>query len=223
MKNAHLRFGHLVYTKALKDTTTHFKVPLDRFIGEVSREQSKVKAHLVSVVGADSQIAALYSAIGNRESFTVESPNGKSFSIFLGEDAECYRGAISLQGWKRPVRHLVAISEELGQMAAGKTLERAILVDEAPEFVWASLAHIHGIPGTPDWAGWVFDELRRRKATEPLLGIGCNPLLIKASKGMLMSCVSRGLRKGAIGFPQVNGLVQWSRLTLCELLKPASE
>lgn len=34
MKNAHVRFGHLIVTKALQKTTTRFKAPLDRFIGE---------------------------------------------------------------------------------------------------------------------------------------------------------------------------------------------
>lgn len=34
MKNAHLRFGWLTYMKMTEKSTTHFKVRLDRFIGE---------------------------------------------------------------------------------------------------------------------------------------------------------------------------------------------
>ena len=72
MKNAHLRFGHLVYTKVQKKTTTRFKVPLDRFIGE-SESNSQMKAHLISVIGGDTQIAAVSAAIANRDWFTVEA------------------------------------------------------------------------------------------------------------------------------------------------------
>lgn len=80
MKNAHLRFGHLTYTKVFKKSTTRFKLPLDRFIGE-SELGSEVKAHLISVVGGDTQIAALSAAVANRDWFTVEDPDGTSFRV----------------------------------------------------------------------------------------------------------------------------------------------
>lgn len=220
MKNAHLRFGRLVFTKVVKNSTTQFKVPLDRFIGERGPQGSIIQAHLLSVVGADTQIAALAAAVSNRESFTIEPPTGKSFSVSLGMDAECYRGSLQLKGVKRSVRHLVAVSEELAEIGAGKTLERAILVDDSPEFIWGSLAHIHGVPGTPQWAEWVIEELKRLKAIEPLVGIGCRPLLVKASKGMIMNCVSRGLRDDKITFPEMNGPVRWSPTVLSSILVP---
>ena len=78
MKNAHLRFGHLVYTRVLKKTTTRFKLPLDRFIGE-SESNSELKAHLISLIGGDTQIAALSAAIANSDSFTVETPDQNRF------------------------------------------------------------------------------------------------------------------------------------------------
>lgn len=115
MKNAHLRFGHLVYTKAFKKTTTHFKLPLDRFIGE-SESGSQMKAHLISVIGGDTQIAALSAAVVTRDWFTIEAPDQTSHRVCLGANAECYRGSLQLEGQKRPLRHLVAVSEELAQL-----------------------------------------------------------------------------------------------------------
>lgn len=219
MKNAHLRFGHMIYTKALKKTTTRFKVPLDRFIGE-TESNSVVKAHLISVIGGDTQIAALAAAVANADSFTVETPDQAAFRVTLGAKAQCYRGSIHLEEHKRPLRHLVAISEELSQVATGKNTERTILFDDASQFVWSALTHLHGLPGMPDWAEWVIDELKRLQAVQPLVGIGCNPILVKGPKGLFMNCITRGLRDGKLHFPENNGSVEWSPMTLSQLLLP---
>ena len=219
MKNAHLRFGHLIYTKALKKTTTRFKVPLDRFIGE-SESNSHAKAHLVSVIGGDTQIAALAAAVANNDSFTIEAPDQSAFRVTLGAKAQCYRGSLRLQEHKRPLRHLVAISEELAQAGNSKNPERVILFDDSPEFVWSALTHLHGLPGTPDWAEWIIDELKRVQALQPLIGIGCSPVLVKGPKGLFMNCISRGLRDGKLQFPESNGSIEWSSVTLSQLLLP---
>ena len=58
MKNAHLRFGWLTYVKSTEKTTTSIKLRLDRFIGEVLPDPPRqAKAHLISVIGGDTQIA----------------------------------------------------------------------------------------------------------------------------------------------------------------------
>jgi hypothetical protein len=219
VKNAHLRFGHLVYTKAFKKTTTHFKLPLDRFIGE-SESGSQTKAHLISVIGGDTQIAALSAAVVTRDWFTIEAPDQTSHRVCLGANAECYRGSLQLEGQKRPLRHLVAVSEELAQTANGKCTERAVIFHDSPQFIWASLAHIHGVPGSEAWADWILRDLKRLKAVQPLAGIGCSPVLLKGAKGLFMNCVSRGLREGKLRLPVDNGPVQWSRSGLSQLLSP---
>ncbi len=219
MKNAHQRFGHLVYTKVLKKTTTRFKVPLDRFIGE-PESSSQLKAHLISVIGGDTQIAALSAAVANSDWFTVEAPDQTTFHITLGANAECYRGSLQVDGHKRPLRHLVAISEELAQVGSGKNTERTILFDGSPQFAWATLTHVHGLPVTSEWADWMVSELIRLKAVEPLVGIGCNPILVKGPKGLFMNCISRGLRTGKLQFPDCNGAIQWGRVSLSQLLAP---
>jgi hypothetical protein len=217
VKNAHLRFGHLVYTKVQKKTTTRFKVPLDRFIGE-SEANSQLKAHLISVIGGDTQIAAVSAAIANRDWFTVEAPGQTSFHVTLGANAESYRGSLQVEGHKRPLRHLVAISEELAQVGSGKNAERTILLNDSPQFAWASLAHVHGLPGMTEWADWIAGELKRLNAVQSLIGIGCNPVLVKGPKGLFMNCISRGLRDGMLQFPDSNGPIRWDRLSLSQLL-----
>ena len=60
MKNAHLRFGWLTYVKSTEKTTTSIKLRLDRFIGEVLPDPPRqAKAHLISVIGGDTQISAV--------------------------------------------------------------------------------------------------------------------------------------------------------------------
>lgn len=220
MKNAHLRFGHLVYSRVLKKTTTRFRLPLDRFIGE-SDSGSQSKAHLISVIGGDTQIAAIAAAVANRDWFTVEARGEQTLHVSLGANAECYRGSLQIEGYKRPLRHLIAVSEELAQMGSGKSTERVILLDDSPHFAWASLAYIHGIPGTADWAMWIMAELQRLKAVHPLFGIGCSPILIKGTKGLFMNCVSRGLRDRMLQFPASNGPIPWDRISLPQLLTRA--
>ena len=61
MKNAHERFGVLEYTKRMKDTTTRIRLRLDRFIGEVDDSRNG-KAHLISVLGGDSDMGAIWAA-----------------------------------------------------------------------------------------------------------------------------------------------------------------
>lgn len=219
MNNAHLRFGHLIYTRAFKKTVTQFKLPLDRFIGE-PQSGSQMKAHLISAVGGDTQIAALAAAVANGDFFTVEAPDRKAFQVCLGASAECYRGSLQLEAQKRPLRHLVAVSEELAHSATGKNSERAVIFHDSPEFIWASLAHIHGVPGREQWADWIVKDLKRLKAVQPLAGIGCDPVLVKAGKGLLMNCIGRGLREGKLRLPSQNGPVHWSATPLSQLLIP---
>jgi hypothetical protein len=66
MKNAHERFGKLVYSRHTAKTATNIRVFLDAFVGEESG-----KAHLISVVGGDTEIGALAAAFANGDPFTV--------------------------------------------------------------------------------------------------------------------------------------------------------
>src|SRR6266446_8709064 len=89
MKNAHLRFGWLTYVKSTEKTTTSIKLRLDRFIGEVLPDPPRrAKAHLISVIGGDTQIAAVSAAISLGDRFMVEGPGVQPIRICLDRNAQ---------------------------------------------------------------------------------------------------------------------------------------
>ena len=75
-----------------------------RFIGEVDDGRDG-KAHLISVLGGDSDVGAIWAAVVEQNQFTVEAPGIEAVTATLGEDAECFRGTITIAG-RKPIRHL---------------------------------------------------------------------------------------------------------------------
>jgi hypothetical protein len=114
MKNAHLRFGWLTYVKSTEKTTTSIKLHLDRFIGELLPDPPRqAKAHLISVIGGDTQISAISAAISMGDRFMIEGPGVPPTRVCLERNAECFKGSIQVPGRKKPLRHLIGVSEEL--------------------------------------------------------------------------------------------------------------
>ena len=210
MKNAHERFGVLEYTKRMKDTTTRIRLRVDRFVGEVNTEGT-CKGHLISVLGGDSDVGAIWAAVVEQNHFTVEAPGAKPLMITLGEGAQCFRGTINVGG-RRPIRQLVAISAELAKTRPGMDPEgrRTILCDNDPTFVLYRISQRFGLPVVPDWAEWFGEELRRRGAIKPLLGLGCSPVLVSGTKKMFLKWIGGALRQKRIQFPEGIGPVRWS-------------
>src|SRR5258707_6017581 len=102
MKNAHLRFGWLTYVKSTEKTTTSIKLRLDRFIGEVLPDPPRqAKAHLISVIGGDIQIAAVNAAISIGDRVIVEGASGQPVRICLGRNAQWFKSAVPLAGRKK--------------------------------------------------------------------------------------------------------------------------
>ena len=139
MKNAHERFGKLVYRRRSEKTATNLRVFLDAFVGE-----ERGKAHLVSVVGGDVEIGALAAAFANGDSFTVVDPYGAESIVSLGEKPLCFRGSIVVPGRKRPLRHLVGCSQELADATSDGKL---LLISDDNSFIWSSLVSHYGLPG----------------------------------------------------------------------------
>ena len=221
MLNAHLRFGSLTYYRRTERTTTHFQLHLDRFIGEVAPDPPRqAKAHLLSVIGGETQISAVVAAIHMEEAFTVEAPGVASIRALLGRNAQCYRGSIQLMDRKRAVRHVIGVSEEFATASASSG--RTLLAHSDPGFVWASLAHIHGLPGVPEWADWFHRQLSRHDSVVPLLGIGCKPVLVKGHREQFLAWLSEGVRDGILPFPQRGGPIQWPTVGLGQLFQIAS-
>jgi hypothetical protein len=206
MKNAHERFGKLVYRRRTEKTATNVRVLLDAFVGE-----ERGKAHLVSVVGGDVEIGAIAAALANGGSFTVEDPYGAESMVSLGEKPLCFRGSVAVQGRKRPLRHLVSCSQELANNTSDGKL---LLVSEDRLFVWSSMVCHYGLPATPEWGPWVIAQLEQQKRIQPLSGFGFNGVGVKATRKHLLALLSKGLRSRRIAFPDENGPVEWPEICL---------
>lgn len=63
MENAHERFGWLEFTRTLKDTTVRIRLRLDRMVAEVTSNGREGKFHLLSVIGGDSDVGAVWAAV----------------------------------------------------------------------------------------------------------------------------------------------------------------
>ena len=221
MKNAHLRFGSLTYVKSTDKTTTSIKLRLDRFIGEVLPDPPRqAKAHLISVIGGDTQISAISAAISMGDRFIVEGPSLQPIRVCLERNPQCYKGSLQISGRKKPLRHLIGVSEEFAASATSSGTNRTLLADSEALFVWASLAEIHGIPGVPEWAEWFLKQLEKHQALVPVLGIGCAPMLVKGNKEQFLSWLSDALWTGDIHFPAKSGSIRWPSLDLRQTLLP---
>jgi hypothetical protein len=224
MKNAHLRFGWLTYVKSTEKTTTSIRLRLDRFIGEVLPDPPRqAKAHLISVIGGDTQIAAVSAAISLGDRFMVEGPGVQPIRVCLERNAQCFKGSIQLAGRKKPLRHLIGLSEELAASNVSASSGRTLLAASDNRFMWAALAHIHGIPGVPEWADWFAGELDTHGAIIRGLGIGCAPVIIKGEKEQFLDWLSWGVESGAIRFPTDPGSVRWPSVNLPNIFRPGNE
>ena len=208
MKNAHERFGKLVYRRHTEKTATNLRVFLDAFVGE-----EHGKAHFVSVVGGDVEIGAIAAALANGDSFTVVDPHGAESIVSLGEKPLCFRGSIMVPGRKRPLRHLVSCSQELADTTADG---RLLLVSDDHSFVWSSLVCHYGLPATPDWGPWVISQLQQQKRIQPLIGFGYAGVAVKAKRKELLALLRRGLRSRKLAFPTGNGAVEWPEVYLAK-------
>lgn len=212
MENAHLRLGLLEYVRITEKASTRIRLRVDRYMGEDR------KAHLLSVFGNDSDVGAITAAVHEKATFSLTFPDGITKDVTLGEHASCYKGAVTLPGRKHPVRHLLAVSEELHTNGtAGRTLLLRYRRDEA----WATLVSFLGLPAAPTWGDYVLGTVERKKRIEEIDGIGCEPVLISATTEEMLEWIGEGLQTGALAFPRETGTVQWPRWSIPELLKPA--
>jgi hypothetical protein len=223
VKNAHLRFGWLTYVKTTEKAVTNIRLRLDRFIGEVLPDPPRqAKAHLMSVIGGDTQISAVAAAISMGERFMVEGPGVQPIRVCLERNAQCYRGSLQLAGRKKPLRHLIGVSEEFAASGIPSGTDRTLLADSGAMFVWASIAELHGIPGIPEWAEWFLGQLEKHKALVPVLGIGCSPVLVKGNKEQFLSWLSDGVWGGDFHFPAASGPIHWPRFDLQQVFLPST-
>lgn len=186
---------------------------MDRFIGESQKPGAAFSpVHLISVIGSDSEISAIWSAVSMDDYFTVSGLACDDLRVSLGRNATCFRGSILLPGRNRPLRHMIAVSNELAGTAesASEGANRTILLRGEPVFVLYRLSVRFGLPVIQDWSEWFWNELQQRKLMKPLLGIGCCPVAIYGTKARFLALISWGLKRGAITFPSQNGSTRWT-------------
>ena len=204
MKNAHLRMGSLQFTKMLRDTTIDITLRMDRMIAEYDADNQSARCHLLSVIGNDQEVAAIAAAIADEARFYASGPDVKRLMITLGKDAEVFRSSMSIPGRRRPLRHLVAISEELSKTCAGgnPTARRTILCDDDRAFLLYRIGVRFGLPVLPEWSEWFGQMLERKNTIEPLIGIGCTPVVVKGTKKRFLGWIGHALKRGAVRIPE---------------------
>jgi hypothetical protein len=213
MQNAHLRLGLLEYTRMTEKTSTRIRLRVDRYVGEDE------KAHLISVFGNDSDVGAITAAVHEKAAFTLTFPDGEVKEVALGEHASCYKGAVSLPDRKHPVRHLVAVSEELYTNGG---VGRTILLRYQRDQAWATLVSFLGLPAEPSWAEHVLGVVEAEERIKPLDGIGCAPVLISATTEEMLYWIGDGLKSQVLGFPGKNGPIAWPRCFFTASLNPST-
>lgn len=221
MQNAHERFGVLELTRRVKDTFNEVCVQMDRLILEPSKD-SRATAHLISVIGGDAEIGAVWAAVIEGAVFRLRIPRGGTIAATLGLDAKCFRGSVAVPGRKRPLRHLVALSNEMAKTRRGADREgaRSVLCNRDPLFVLNRVARRFGLPVVPEWAPWFMEQLKRRKAVRSLTGLGCSPVLVQGTKQSFLDWISEGLKQGAIHIPEETGSISWNLST--SFLEPSA-
>jgi len=209
MENAHLRLGLLEYVRITEKTSTRIRLRVDRYMGEDRQ------AHLLSVFGNDSDVGAITAAVHEKASFSLTFPDGTTKDVTFGEHASCYKGAVTLPERKYPVRHLLAVSQELHTNgSAGRTM----LLRYKREEAWAALVNFLGLPAAPAWADYVLGVVERKKRIEEIDGIGCEPVLISATTEEMLEWIGQGLRSHVLAVPDPNSAIRWPRYSIQSLL-----
>ena len=211
MENAHLRMGLLEYERYTEKIATRIRVRVSHYIGEDD------EAHLLSVFGNDSDVGAITAAVYEQARFRLTFPGGEMQEISLGEGAACSRGSIGIPGRKQPIRHMVALSEELRGM---KSLSRTFVLRPEPTEVWTALIRRFGLPGLPEWADAVMRHLQENQRIASVDSIGSPAAVVSATCEELVEWMGSGVGRSELSLPESNGPLRWSNSRLAAVLRP---
>jgi hypothetical protein len=215
MENAHLRLGRIEYQRSTAKQQTKIWLHVDRFIAD--QEQG----YFLSAFGYDAEVGAVAAAVHEAHHFEIVSPDGKRSKVSFGAKPACYKGVLRVPNSTRPVRHLLVTSAVL---LANGTAGNTVLMnydDQTIDLAWSTLVSLLGVPADPRWAKYILHELERDKKLRPLIGIGCQPVIVQATRTDLMQRTSEALKNRMLSFPEKNGPVLWPRFTLGQVLRAA--
>src|SRR5260370_38165398 len=94
------------------------------------------------------------------ERFLVEGPDVQPIRVCLERNAQCLKASIQLAGRKKPLRHLIGLSEEFASSNAFAGSGRRMLAGSDRRFFWGSLGPMYGRPGNPRLARGVAGQLK---------------------------------------------------------------
>jgi len=149
--------------------------------------------------------------------FMIEGPEVPPTRVCLERNAQYFKGSLQLRERKKPLRHLIGMSEEFASGSVSASSGKTLLGASNKQFVWASIAHIYGIPGVPEWADWFADELNAHRAIGRVLGVGCDPVVVKGEKEQFLDWLSWGIESDAISLPAQTGPIRWPNVSLKDI------
>ncbi len=216
MQNAHLRLGRLEYIKpatSTKSIATHITVTMDRVIVEPAPDSSQApRCHLLSVFGGEQELAAIHAAVADQASFRLTGPGLSPFVVSLGERARTpfadpfrHRGANNQCG----ILSLCRKSYLRLRPAEIQKRTEPFLYSAEPEFLAYRLGVRFGLPVLPGWSHWLANQLDTRNMIQKLQGIGCRPVLVKATKQNLLEIIANALKARTLDIPDTPS-IKWN-------------
>ena len=209
MKNAHLRLGTLEFIRTTRENTLHVRVHMNQLIAERNAEGgSEAMGHFVSVFGGDQDVAAIAAALAENLYFQASGPDFPPLRVRFGESPLVFRGTVAAPGRRRTVKHVIGVSAEFASTRAGcdTDAKRTVLCSGNPAFILSRLADRFGLPVLPEWSDWLAAEMDRRQSIQPIIGFGCDPVLVTANKKRLLSWIGAGLKRRRITIPETDTL-----------------
>jgi hypothetical protein len=70
-----------------------------------------------------------------------------------------------------------------------------------------------GLPVLAEWSEWFGRELDKRKAIEPLIGIGCAPVVLQGTQKRFLGWIGYALKRGLIRIPEGGKTLEWQTPT----------
>ncbi len=160
-------------------------------------DRSQTPAHLISMIGGDSEIGALLAAVAEAALFQIYPPGHTGISASLGPEAQCFRGSVALPGrkppsviwwlcrlsWPRPnLGRTMRAHERFCAMTSRSLCSTALPID------MACLCCQSGRPG---------------------LCASSKSASLKGTKQAFLGWIGKALKEGSIRFPEQNGAISW--------------